>query len=193
MTNVYFVRHAQPDYNVHDDTLRPLTEKGWRDCALVSEYLSGRNISRAYSSPYKRAVDTIRGFTETRGLDIILVEAFRERKISEEWIEDFTSYANKQWSDFDFALPGGESLRVVQTRNTAALHRLLIAHPGEEIIVGSHGTALSTIINYFDKSFGYENFLRIVGLMPWIVHFTFDGTTCIEIEQIDLLKRLSAV
>ena len=193
MTNVYFVRHAQPDYLIRDDMLRPLTEKGKRDCALVSEYLSGRNISHAYSSPYKRAVDTIRSFAETHRLSIIRVEAFQERKIAEEWVEDFTSYAKKQWSDFDFALPGGESLREVQARNVAALNRVLGAHPGENIIVGSHGTALSTIVNHYDQSFGFDDFCRIVGLTPWIVHFIFDGTTCIGIEQIDLFVPQSPV
>jgi 2,3-bisphosphoglycerate-dependent phosphoglycerate mutase len=191
MTNVYFVRHAQPDYQVHDDMLRPLTKKGLRDCALVSEYLSGRNISRVYSSQYKRAVDTVRGFAETCGLDIVRVEAFRERRIAGGWIEDFASYAKKQWADFDFALPGGESLRQVQVRNIAALNDLLAAHPGENIAVGSHGTALSTIMNYYDKSFDFNSFQKIVGLMPWIVHFTFDGKTCAGIECVDPLKRPS--
>ena len=30
-TNIYFVRHAQPDISVKDDMLRPLTEKGMAD------------------------------------------------------------------------------------------------------------------------------------------------------------------
>ena len=42
------------------------------------------------------------------------------------------------------------------------------------IVVGSHGTALSTIINFYDKSFGYDDFENIRFLMPWIVEFSFD-------------------
>ena len=30
MTNIYFVRHAQPNYENHDDLTRELTEKGMR-------------------------------------------------------------------------------------------------------------------------------------------------------------------
>ena len=33
MTNVYFVRHAQPNYENHDDLTRELTR---RDCKTVS-------------------------------------------------------------------------------------------------------------------------------------------------------------
>ena len=40
---------------------------------------------------------------------------------------------------------------------------------------GGHGTALSTIINYFDASFGYEEFMKMKNKMPWIVEFQFDS------------------
>ena len=39
MTNVYFVRHAQPNYENHDDLTRELTEKGLQDRKLVTEFL----------------------------------------------------------------------------------------------------------------------------------------------------------
>ena len=36
MTIVYFVRHAESNYNNHDDLLRELTEKGLKDSKLVT-------------------------------------------------------------------------------------------------------------------------------------------------------------
>ena len=39
MTNVYFVRHAQPNYEKHDDLTRELTEKGLQDRKLVTELM----------------------------------------------------------------------------------------------------------------------------------------------------------
>lgn len=39
MTNVYFVRHAQPNYENHDDLICELTEKGLQDRKLVTEFL----------------------------------------------------------------------------------------------------------------------------------------------------------
>ena len=32
MTKIYFVRHAKPNYLVHDDYSRLLTEEGSKDC-----------------------------------------------------------------------------------------------------------------------------------------------------------------
>lgn len=54
--------------------------------------------------------------------------------------------------------------------------------------MGSHGTAMSTIINHYDKSFGYEDFDRISGLMPWVAAFTFSGRECVDIQKIDLFQ-----
>jgi len=59
MTTLYFIRHAESDTSVTDDRTRPLTVKGHTDCALVADYLSDKIIDAIYSSPYKRAVDTI--------------------------------------------------------------------------------------------------------------------------------------
>lgn len=78
----------------------------------------------------------------------------------------------------------GESLKEVQKRNIEALKKLLNDHPGKNIAVGSHGTALSTIINYYDPSFSYDDFEKIKTVMPLIVEFTFDeNNDCTAIKQ----------
>lgn len=188
MTNVYFVRHAQPNYENHDDLTRELTEKGLRDRKLVTDFLRDKEICAVFSSPYKRSVDTVKEFADEMGFPVMLVEDFRERKVDSGWIEDFTAFAKRQWADFSYKLSDGECLREVQERNIAALNRVLAEYEGKNVVVGSHGTALSTIVHSFDPSFGYEDFNAIRGLMPWIVRFSFEGTKCVEIEKFDLFS-----
>ena len=188
MTNVYFVRHAQPNYENHDDLTRELTDKGLRDRKLVTDFLRDKEICAVFSSPYKRSVDTVKEFADEMGFPVTLVEDFRERKVDSGWIEDFTAFAKRQWADFSYKLSDGECLREVQERNIAALNRVLVEYEGKNVVVGSHGTALSTIVHSFDPSFGYEDFDAIRGLMPWIVRFSFEGTKCREIEKIDLFS-----
>ena len=53
MTKVYFVRHAEPNYNNHNDALRELSEKGMEDRKLVTKFLADKNIDVVLSSPYK--------------------------------------------------------------------------------------------------------------------------------------------
>lgn len=105
------------------------------------------------------------------------------------WIEDFNGFCRRQWEDFAFKLSDGESLREVQKRNIDALNQVLYTYNDKNIVIGSHGTALSTIINYFDSSFGYNEFVKIKNLMPWIVMFKFERNKCVEIQKYNLFKE----
>lgn len=189
MTTIYFVRHAEPNYNNHDDMSRELSEKGLRDRTLVTEFFKDKQIDVVLSSPFKRAVDTVREFAKRQGMEIELIEGFQERRVDSGWIEDFQSFCKKQWEDFDYKLSDGESLGEVQRRNIAALGDVLKRYAGKNIVVGSHGTALSTIINNYDKTFGYADFEEIRTLMPWVVRFSFEGEKCVEIRKYNLFER----
>ncbi len=189
MTTVYFVRHAEPNYRNHDDMSRELSEKGLKDRALVTKFFVNREIDIVLSSPYKRAFDTILEFAETKGLCITVIDGFKERRVDSEWIEDFNSFCKKQWENFSYKLSDGESLEEVQNRNITALNEVLKTYEGKNIVVASHGTALSTIINYYDKTFGYEDFDAIRYLMPWVVEFTFEENKCVSIKKYNLFEE----
>lgn len=65
-TIIYFIRHAEPNYNNHDDMLRELTEKGVDSSKKLVNQFSSVSISKFYSSPYKRSIDTIRPLAESK-------------------------------------------------------------------------------------------------------------------------------
>ena len=188
MTTVYFIRHTQPDYNIHEDLIRPLSEKGLNDRLLVTEFLMDKEINVILSSPYKRAVDTVSDFAERKNLSVNTVDDFRERKVDSVWIEDFESFSAMQWADFLYKLSDGECLAQVQERNIAALNKVLAQYKDQNIVIGTHGTALSTIINFYDNSYNYDDFKAMVNIMPWVVKMTFDGNDCAGMEKIDLFK-----
>lgn len=185
-TKVYFVRHAEPDYTNRDDMTRPLTEKGLQDTKKVTEALADKGISAVYSSPYKRTVDTIMDFAEFSGLEIKTIRDFRERSVGT-WVEDFKSFSQNQWADFEYKLEGGECLREVQERNIYALLEVLAAEKGKSIAIATHGTALSTIISYFKPDFGYQGFYSIADKMPYIICMSFDGMKLEALEEISML------
>lgn len=185
MTNLYFIRHAEPRYD-GDDRTRGLSDKGLHDRAFVTEFLADKAIDTVLSSPYRRAVETVQEFADAHGLAVIPVEDFRERCVAGVWIENFRGFTQRQWEDFDFRLEGGESLREVQNRNIAALSDVLRQYDEKNIAVGTHGTALSTIIHHFVPAFGWSEFNHIRGKMPWAVHFAFDGRRCVRIAGHDL-------
>lgn len=185
-TIVYFVRHAEPNYHNHNDKTRELSAKGMQDRSLVTSFLEDKNVDIVLSSPYKRAIDTVSEFAKKHEIYIELIEDFRERKVEDIWIDDFNEFCRSQWADFEYKLANGESLGEVQTRNIKALQKVLKQFAGKTVVIGSHGTAMSTIINYYDNKFGYKDFEKIRNLMPWVVKYVFEDGKCIEMEQYNL-------
>ena len=43
------------------------------------------------------------------------------------------------------------------------------------MVIGTHGIALSTILNYYDPSWNCDSFLRIIDWMPFVVELDFEG------------------
>ena len=81
----------------------------------------------------------------------------------------------KRWDDHNYHEENGESIAMVQKRNIEALNEILATNLDKEIVIGTHGTALSSILNFYDNSFGCEDFLRIIDWMPYIIELDFDG------------------
>ena len=191
ITTIYFIRHAQSDFSVSDDRTRPLTEKGLDDRKLVTDFLWDKDVDTLISSPYKRAIDTIADFSEKKGLSIELIEDFREKKSDYNLITanmDVTVFWQKQWADFNYKFGDGECLAEVQKRNIAAFKDVLKQYRNKTLAVGTHGMALSMIINYYDNTFGYDDFMMMVYINPWVAKMMFDYDKCVGIEKIDLFK-----
>ena len=185
ITSVYFIRHARPDISIKDET-RPLSLEGLKKSEELVKIFSEIKIDNIYSSPYKRAVQTIEPIANNKNIKIKIVKDFHEIKVSKDyWIGDnFNEFCKKQWNDFSYKLTGGESLFEVQKRNVKELNRILFKRKGMTIIIGTHGIALSTIINYYDKTFKYNNFENIADIMPYIIKIEFKDDKYIRRNEI---------
>ncbi|AXJ14214.1 histidine phosphatase family protein [Streptococcus pluranimalium] len=171
---IYLIRHAEPNYNNHQDDERELTAKGLQDCQLLLDYFKDITIDRIYSSPFKRTLQTIDELAKEKSLPIQIKENFRERKIDDVWIDDFNTFSQRQWQDFNYKLAKGESLQEVQDRNIQQLQEIL-KEQETSIIISSHGTAISTILNYYDHQFAFDNFQAIKQLMPFLATLSFEN------------------
>ena len=185
ITTVYFIRHAQADNTNRDGRNRPLTQKGLADRKRVTEFLQDKRIDAVLSSPFRRAVDTVTDFAEQNGHAVELIEGFRERKSDSDWDRDadYAALIKRQWADFTYTQSDGECLGDVQARNIAALVEVLSRYRNKNIVIGTHGTALSTIIHYYDNTYGFEDFMAMAELLPWIVKMEFDENGFMGMER----------
>ena len=139
-----------------------MTEESKKDSAIVLEFMKDKKIDAFYCSPYKRSMDTI---VETAGFftkEIMTDERLREREKG----LDGNNHGmfQKRWADHNYHEEGGESIAMVQKRNIEALNEILSDNTDKDIVIGTHGTALSTILNFYDSNFGCEDFLQIIEL-----------------------------
>jgi 2,3-bisphosphoglycerate-dependent phosphoglycerate mutase len=174
LTAIYLIRHARSDIAIRDEERRPLTADGRIAAQELAEQLTDLPLTAVYSSPYLRTVQTVEGLAAKRGLTLRLDERLRERNCGG-WVDDFTAFARRQWSDFTYKLEGRESLQEAQQRNQAALADILREHSGEAVAIGTHGTALSTLIHHYNPGFGWDGFCQIVDRMPYVLRMDFRG------------------
>jgi len=162
VTTLYFIRHAQslphPDQPEPDWPLSALGEEQARGLVAVLHPLGIRHL---YCSPYRRCRDTLAPFAEEAGLDVVLDEDLRERRIAGVWMSDFRDVWRRSWTDFGYALEGGESSWICRGRIAGAVEAIAARHAGETIGLGSHGNAIGLFINYVDPAFGLEEATRI--------------------------------
>lgn len=188
MTSLYFVRHAQPIHSWEDDRTRPLTSEGIMDSKKATELLTTISVNHFCSSPYKRSVDTILESAIFFQKTIQTDERFRERQKGLNG--NNSGMFQKRWADFNFCEKNGESLGAVQSRNMEALLEVLHNHQDENVVIGTHGTALSTILNYYNPNFGCNDFLRMIDFMPYIVRLDFEGINYVGQEELLIIEKV---
>ena len=188
MTSLFFVRHAQPDYTSGTDRTYPLSDEGIIDRMEAYNILCGLNLDVAVSSPYKRAIMTIQPLVTAKNLELICDDRLREREKGEDGNSTFEMF-KRRWLDFNFCEKGGENLLQTQIRNIDAINDILKKKKNKNVLIGTHGTAFSTIINYYDKSFGFNEFMRIIDYMPWVVRMDFEGSNYHGRQELVYVKK----
>jgi 2,3-bisphosphoglycerate-dependent phosphoglycerate mutase len=150
---IILVRHAEsaPDFSLPEADW-PLSACGREQADRLAEELRIERIDRICSSPYLRALDTVRPLSRELGVPIEVYDDLRERKLAPGRLPNVLEMIERSWSDFDFALPGCESARQAQARAVAAIDALA----GEVVLVSSHGQLISLYLNALDPKFGFE-------------------------------------
>lgn len=173
-TILTLVRHGETPANIegvwHGSIDTPLTERGATQALRVAGYLAERHRDSAalYASDLQRARETARAIERALGLPLRLDPTLREYHLGE-WegksyheLHDTHRLWHHMKRDPDFAPHGGESPRQVTDRLTSALRRITAAHPGERVIVVSHGGALAMALGaLLDGNYG--QWRRVMG------------------------------
>ena len=177
MRYIYFVRHSVRDFTIREDREAPLTTEGTCLAKDLTSFFINKNISAIYTSPYLRAVQTIKPTSELLEIKMILEEELRERNVGT-WVDNFSEFSLNQWNNFDFRLENGESLNEVQKR-MRKIYDEIITNEKENIIISGHGTSLAVLFNsILDNEFGFEEFTKMK--MPDIYCAKYENDNLVE-------------
>lgn len=188
MTSLYFVRHAQPDYRTGENSTYGLSDEGMIDRMVAVRALEGIQLDTAVSSPYRRSLMTIEPIIQERSLTLKTDIRLRERDSAIKGNSSFELFRSR-WNDFDFHEPGGESLGETQVRNIVAIEDILSENDGRSVLVGTHGTSLCTILNYYDRSLGFDFFMRIINFMPYVIKVDFEGISFKGMQELAFVEK----
>jgi 2,3-bisphosphoglycerate-dependent phosphoglycerate mutase len=156
-TRVIAIRHGETAWNsqarIQGQTDIPLNDKGIWQASRLPEALADEGIEVVYSSDLKRALDTATALAVTNGLSVVVDAGLRERHFGEfeghsyAEIEARWPSLSERWRrrDADFGPAGGETLAAFYARSVAAATRLIAAHPGQTVVLVTHGGVLDCL------------------------------------------------
>ncbi len=154
MNTYYFVRHAHAYWT--PDESRPLSANGQKDAQRVADILEKFPISMIFSSPYKRAFQTVIPLSEQFIIPIDVISNLRERTLCKGKIDKFLEAVEMTWRDFEFSHPGGESNNAAQHRGVSFIHKLEQKFRDEHIVLATHGNLMALTMQFFDTSIDFS-------------------------------------
>ena len=168
----WFLRHGSTAWNkerrAQGMTDIPLDETGVAQARQAAVFLkgcaeTGRPVSRIYSSPLSRAVETAEIVGRMLGVSVEIVEDIREASFGEREGQTISDWLT-DWFAGRLVLPGAETFRTVRCRSLAAIagrldgacHPLFVSHGGVWRALSEGSVAASDVANaqphWFDAS-----------------------------------------
>lgn len=208
-TVVYLIRHSEvtPKSNIKNISMNDdkqitnekafLSVSGEKKAEEMSKIKELQNIDAVYSSSYDRSLQTAKYIAQENNTIINVDDRLNERKLGDMTGIDGMEFHRMQVKDFDYKLPGGESLNETKKRIVEAMKNILMFETGNRVAVVSHSTALTCLLsawcesgrNYNDEIIlTYEDETIVDGhwSAPMIFRVSFDGMTVTDIKFINI-------
>ncbi len=153
-TRVFLVRHGATVLSAEDrfagSTDVELSTIGRTQAAHLADRLANEQIAAAYCSPMKRTVETAAIIARPHHLTTIPKDGLREidhghweglrrAEVEERYADEYAAW---EADPCTFAPQGGESGLSVMARALPVLREIVLAHPGDKVVVVSHKATL---------------------------------------------------
>ena len=149
-TTLVVARHGEAEYELSEyaDEGGSLTSLGRQQASALAEELAGRRVAHVWTSTLARAVQTAEIVAARLGVGVTTRQGLREFGVGNHAgtpldLDPFLqTYLRWLDGELDERVAGGESGREIANRVGAVLREVADAHPGETVLVVSHGGAI---------------------------------------------------
>lgn len=157
-TTLILLRHGETEWNLTgrwqgQDANTLLTEAGRQQAHVVARRLSAYPIQAIYSSDLARAFETAQIIGQAMGLEPLAESGLRESDIGAwtglTWAEitaRFPAEVAAMFAGQDVRRGGGETYAELHSRLVAAVDAIVARHPGQTVLLVSHGAALRSLV-----------------------------------------------
>ncbi|MDO8279336.1 MAG: histidine phosphatase family protein [Burkholderiaceae bacterium] len=157
MTELLLIRHGETDWNrelrFQGQVDVPLNALGLEQAHRLGERLAGVAVHKLYCSDLLRTRQTAQPASQRLALDSVNDPALREQNfglVDGMRVDDIKSQYPDAWTGWlrfqeDYAMPQGESTRQFHARVMDAIYRLGVTHPGQTLLVVTHGGVLDMV------------------------------------------------
>jgi probable phosphoglycerate mutase len=131
-----------------------LNRAGSDQARNIGRALAFAPVAAVYSSPLERALETVQPFASSRHLPVKTDDGLHEVDFGEWTGATYDELADDpQWHVWKSGKPwattlGGETLEEVQERIIDCMERLSERHPGEHVIIVSHGEVIRCALSW---------------------------------------------
>ncbi|WP_002145060.1 histidine phosphatase family protein [Bacillus cereus] len=176
MKKIIVIRHCSA---TGQERNAELTNMGRDQSNTVATFLMENHlqIDHIISSPFVRAIDSIRPYALQANLSIQEDERLAERILSTVSMDDWLQKLEYTFTNIDIAFLGGESTKQATDRAISLIQEVLKLEHDTTLLV-THGNLLTLILKHFDHTIGFDEWKTLTN--PDIYEITLDEQSIIK-------------
>ncbi|WP_053216264.1 histidine phosphatase family protein [Guptibacillus hwajinpoensis] len=181
--HLYLIRHCSAEGQEPEASL---TKDGRYQAVMLANTLRTVPFDKLYSSPFRRAKQSIEPLALALDKSITIDDRLSERILTSEPIDSWLEELEKTFNDTSYKLDGGETSEEATARGLRALEEA-IHHTKEYALMMTHGNLLTLLLRHYESSFGFDTWKSLTN--PAIYCLTFDDNSYQSMKHINLERQ----
>lgn len=155
--HIYVVRHCEAKGQSPDASL---TEQGFQQAEVLTEFFADKKIDRIITSPFLRAIQTIESLSKRENINVEIDERLSERILSTSDLPDWYEKLRATFTDMELRFEGGESSNEAMERIVNVVEETFKSE-SEHTIIASHGNIMTLLLKNYNSDVDFQFWTRL--------------------------------